>query len=55
MAANAIDGTAIARAIRQKIGAEIAEKQKLNPRYIPCLKIIQGVCVNVPQTAVPDR
>lgn len=42
MVATKLDGTAIAKAIREKIGAEIAERQKLNPRFKPCLKIIQG-------------
>ncbi|KJZ78758.1 C-1-tetrahydrofolate synthase [Hirsutella minnesotensis 3608] len=41
MAAQKLDGTAIAKSIRERIGVEIAEKQKLNPRYKPCLKIIQ--------------
>jgi methylenetetrahydrofolate dehydrogenase (NADP+)/methenyltetrahydrofolate cyclohydrolase/formyltetrahydrofolate synthetase len=43
MAATKIDGTAIARKIREGLHAEIAEKQKLNPRYKPSLKIIQGM------------
>lgn len=42
MSARILDGTAIAKSIRERIGTEIAEKQKLNPRYKPCLKIIQG-------------
>lgn len=42
MVATKLDGTAIAKSIRQRLGEEIAEKQKLNPRYKPCLKIIQG-------------
>jgi hypothetical protein len=37
-----IDGTAIAKKIRERLGAEIVEKQKANPRYRPCLKIVQG-------------
>ncbi|KAH7011912.1 formate--tetrahydrofolate ligase-domain-containing protein [Ilyonectria destructans] len=41
MGAIKLDGTAIAKAIRERLGAEIVEKQKLNPRYKPCLKIIQ--------------
>lgn len=45
--ARKIDGTAIAKAIRERIGSEIAEKQKAYPRYIPCLKIVQGMCMNV--------
>lgn len=42
MVAQLLDGTAIAKSIRERIGAEIAERQKINPRYQPCLKIIQG-------------
>lgn len=42
MSARILDGTAIAKSIRERIGTEITEKQKLNPRYKPCLKIIQG-------------
>ncbi|KAI0473152.1 formate-tetrahydrofolate ligase [Xylariaceae sp. FL0804] len=41
MAATKLDGTAIAKSIRERLAAEIAEKQKLNPKYQPCLKIIQ--------------
>jgi methylenetetrahydrofolate dehydrogenase (NADP+)/methenyltetrahydrofolate cyclohydrolase/formyltetrahydrofolate synthetase len=36
-----IDGTAIAKGIRERLGLEIAEKQKLNPRFRPALRIIQ--------------
>jgi hypothetical protein len=43
MAAQIIDGTAIAKGIRQKLNAEIGEKQRTNPRYKPSLVIIQGV------------
>lgn len=42
MVANKLDGTAIAKSIRERLGSEIAEKQKINPRYKPVLKIIQG-------------
>jgi methylenetetrahydrofolate dehydrogenase (NADP+)/methenyltetrahydrofolate cyclohydrolase/formyltetrahydrofolate synthetase len=42
MAAQIIDGTAIAKGIRQKLNAEIGEKQRTNPRYKPSLVIIQG-------------
>ena len=42
MVASKIDGTAIAKAIRERIRREILEKQQTNPRYKPCLKIIQG-------------
>ncbi|KAK9782730.1 putative C-1-tetrahydrofolate synthase [Seiridium cardinale] len=41
MVAQKLDGNAIAKTIRERIAAEIAEKQRLNPRYTPCLKIIQ--------------
>lgn len=42
MVAAKLDGTAIAKGIREKLGQDIAEKQKLNPRFKPSLKIIQG-------------
>lgn len=42
MAATKIDGTAIAKRIREGLHAEILEKKKANPRFIPSLKIIQG-------------
>lgn len=42
MVATKLDGTAIAKSIRERIGREIAERQKLNPRYRPSLKIVQG-------------
>lgn len=42
MAAVKIDGTAIAKRIRESIHADIDEKKQSNPRYIPSLKIIQG-------------
>ncbi|KAG5993603.1 hypothetical protein E4U52_001817 [Claviceps spartinae] len=41
MSARILDGTAIAKTIRATIGASIAQKQQLNPRYKPSLKIIQ--------------
>ncbi|KAF7510772.1 hypothetical protein GJ744_005872 [Endocarpon pusillum] len=41
MAGHKIDGTAIAKSIRERIHAQIKEAQKLNPRYKPCLKIVQ--------------
>lgn len=46
MVATKLDGVAIAKAIRERLGGEIAEKQKLNPRYKPCLKIVQGESPN---------
>jgi hypothetical protein len=42
MAAVKIDGTAIAKKIRERLHTEIQEKQAANPRFQPCLKIIQG-------------
>lgn len=42
MTATKIDGTAIARSIRQKLQSEIQATQKINPRYKPSLKIFQG-------------
>ena len=44
MAALKIDGTAIAKRIREGLHAEILETQKANPKYKPSLKIIQGAC-----------
>ena len=43
-----IDGTALAKRIRERLGAEIAEKHKANPRYEPYLKIIQGMQIPSP-------
>lgn len=42
MTAAKIDGTAIAKKIRERLHAEIEATQKVNPRYKPSLKIIQG-------------
>ncbi len=42
MAASKIDGTAVAKRIREKLRAEILERQKANPRFQPSLKIVQG-------------
>ena len=41
MVAAKIDGTAIAKSIREKINADIKKTQETNPRYKPSLKIIQ--------------
>ena len=41
MAAEKIDGTAIAKNIREKINAEIKKTQQSNPRYKPSLTIVQ--------------
>jgi methylenetetrahydrofolate dehydrogenase (NADP+)/methenyltetrahydrofolate cyclohydrolase/formyltetrahydrofolate synthetase len=59
MTARILDGTAIAKSIRERIGAEIAERQKANPRYKPSLKIIQGTpaistALNVPRLRFPS-
>lgn len=42
MTATKIDGTAIAKSIRERLGGYIKEKQAVNPRYRPSLKIVQG-------------
>jgi 5,10-methylene-tetrahydrofolate dehydrogenase/methenyl tetrahydrofolate cyclohydrolase len=42
MTATKIDGTAIAKSIRERLGAKIKERQGANPRYKPGLKIVQG-------------
>ncbi|KFH45262.1 C-1-tetrahydrofolate synthase-like protein [Hapsidospora chrysogenum ATCC 11550] len=54
MGATKLDGTAIAKSIRERLGAEIAEKQKLNPRYKPTLKIIQGTYVRMKLKAAAE-
>ncbi|KAI1425715.1 formate--tetrahydrofolate ligase-domain-containing protein [Xylaria sp. FL1777] len=41
MTAIKLDGTAIAKSIREKLAAKVVEEQKLNPQYQPSLKIIQ--------------
>ena len=43
MVAVKIDGTAIAKAIRERLHSEIQNTQKTNPRYKPTLRIIQGI------------
>ena len=48
MTATKIDGTAIAKKIRESLHAEIEQTQKTNPRYKPSLKIIQGrICLSL--------
>lgn len=47
MVAAKIDGTALAKKIRESLRADIAEQQKTNPRFQPCLKIIQGMCTSM--------
>ena len=41
MVATRIDGTAVAKSLRGRLQEEIKQKQQVNPRYKPCLKIIQ--------------
>ncbi|KAK1828139.1 C-1-tetrahydrofolate synthase, cytoplasmic [Podospora conica] len=41
MAATKIDGTAIAKKIRERLRSEIAQVRETNPRFRPSLKIIQ--------------
>lgn len=48
MTATKIDGTAIAKKIRDKIHTDIENVQKTNPRFKPSLKIIQGTTVCPP-------
>jgi len=43
MAGSKIDGTAIAKSIREKLNAQIQKTQEVNPRYKPSLVIIQGM------------
>jgi methylenetetrahydrofolate dehydrogenase (NADP+)/methenyltetrahydrofolate cyclohydrolase/formyltetrahydrofolate synthetase len=52
MTATKIDGTAIAKRIRERLHAEIENTQKTNPRYKPSLKIIQG---NIHVLLILDR
>ena len=42
MAADTIDGTAIAKGVRERLHSEIQQKQQANPRFKPTLRIIQG-------------
>lgn len=56
MTATKIDGTAIAKKIRERLHAEIIETQKTNPRFKPSLKIIQGNCApSIAWTIVTDN
>jgi len=43
MAGAKIDGTAIAKSIREKLNAQIQKAQEVNPRFKPSLVIIQGM------------
>lgn len=47
MTAQKIDGTAIAKSIRARLHSEIQERKNANPRYIPSLKIIQGMSLQL--------
>jgi hypothetical protein len=51
MVATKIDGTAIAKQIRERLRAEIGQIKETNPRFRPSLKIIQGSFV-LPETRV---
>lgn len=55
MVATKLDGNSIAKAIRERLGAEIAEKQKKNPRYHPSLRIIQGTTDNAKERSLQRR
>ncbi|KJR84640.1 methylenetetrahydrofolate dehydrogenase (NADP+) [Sporothrix schenckii 1099-18] len=54
MVAAKIDGTALAKKIRESLRADIAEQQKSNPRFQPSLKIIQAHTDSIAST-VADR
>lgn len=43
MAGTKIDGTAISKDIRERLKAEIAKTQEINPRFKPSLVIFQGM------------
>lgn len=42
MVAEKIDGTAVAKKIRERIGQEIKKKQETSSRFKPSLTIVQG-------------
>lgn len=48
MAGSKIDGTSIAKGIREKLNAQIKKTQETNPRYKPALVIIQGTSFKAP-------
>jgi hypothetical protein len=54
MTATKIDGTAIAKGIRERLGGYIKEKQAVNPRYKPSLKIVQGTLELEARSVVPS-
>lgn len=46
MAGTKIDGTTIAKTIRERLKAEIQKIQESNPRFKPSLVIFQGSCLS---------
>ncbi|RQM05530.1 hypothetical protein DH86_00001558, partial [Scytalidium sp. 3C] len=54
MTATKIDGTAIAKSIRERLHAEIDAAQRSNPRYKPSLKIIQATYVRMKLKAAAE-
>ncbi|KAK7952114.1 C-1-tetrahydrofolate synthase cytoplasmic [Apiospora aurea] len=54
MAAMKLDGNAIAKKIRERLAGEVAKKQENNPRYKPCLKIIQATYVRMKLKAAEE-
>lgn len=55
MVATKLDGNSIAKAIRERLGAEIAERQQKNPRYRPSLRIIQGMAENAQASMTGEK
>ncbi|KAI9849946.1 MAG: tetrahydrofolate synthase [Sclerophora amabilis] len=54
MTATKIDGTAIAKGIRARLGEDIKKIQEKNPRYRPSLTIIQGTYVRMKLKAAEE-
>lgn len=59
MTGTKIDGTAIAKGIRERLSAQIKKTQETNSRYRPSLVIIQGMhvrslCVKLSTFAVVE-
>ena len=52
MTATKIDGTAVAKKIRERLRAEIAQVKEINPRFQPSLKIIQGSWTRIAPAAL---
>jgi methylenetetrahydrofolate dehydrogenase (NADP+) / methenyltetrahydrofolate cyclohydrolase / formyltetrahydrofolate synthetase len=46
MTGQKIDGTAIAKGVREHLKAEIEQKLQINPRFKPSLTIVQGMAEN---------